>query len=248
MSELVYYDLKGSATMSPSLPVQVARELGRRIVAGNFEPGSLIDDENALAERYQVSRVVVRDAVKILVGKGLLDVRRGIGTRVKPRHQWIMLDDDVLAWHLTAPPSIDFLKQLMDIRLAFEPKASRWAAERATDENIAEIDAAIKAMEAEKGSIENFIVADAKFHRAVLKAAHNEFLSAMEGVIYSAILVSVRLTNQDPRSNAKSVPYHREVFEAIALKNGDKAEKLTVKLLGDACRKLEAEFEEFKTR
>lgn len=103
MSELTYYDLRRSNAMSPSLPVQVAKELGRRIVAGTYTPGSLIDDENRLAERFQVSRVVVRDAVKILVGKGLLDVRRGIGTRVKTRDNWALLDDDVLAWHLSAP-------------------------------------------------------------------------------------------------------------------------------------------------
>lgn len=120
----------------------MARELGRRIVAGTYEPGTLIDEENILATRYRVSRVVIRDAVKILVGKDLLDVRRGIGTRVRARNQWSMLEDDVLAWHLSAPPNPAFLKQLMEIRLAFEPKASRWAAKRATDEDIAEIEAA----------------------------------------------------------------------------------------------------------
>ena len=242
MSELVYYDLKETATMAPSLPVQVARELGRRIVAGTMEAGSLIDDENTLAERFKVSRVVIRDAVKILVGKGLLDVRRGIGTRVRPRSQWVLLDDDVLAWHLSAPPDAGFLAQLMEIRTAFEPKASRWAAERATAEDIEEIERAVQRMEEEQSSVENFIVADAWFHRAVLRAAHNEFLTAMEGVIYSAILVSVRITNQDPRENDKSIAYHRDVFEAIASKDADRAEKLTGTLLGDASRRLKGEF------
>ena len=242
MSELVYYDLKRAANMTPSLSVQVARELGRRIVAGTFEPGALIDDENALAERFQVSRVVVRDAVKILVGKGLLDVRRGIGTKVRPRNEWILLDDDVLAWHITATPRIEFINQLMDIRLAFEPKAARWAAERATPEDIEEIDKACKRMEEETGSIEKFIVADALFHKAMLKAAHNEFLNAMEGVIYSALLVSVRITNQDPRNNTQSVPFHREVYDAVAKGDGKKAEQLTEKLLNDAIRRLKENF------
>ena len=67
MSELIYYDLKQTSGMAASLSVQVAKEIGRRIVSGSFEAGSLIDDEDALAKRYQVSRVVVRDAVKILV-------------------------------------------------------------------------------------------------------------------------------------------------------------------------------------
>ncbi|TRX57987.1 FadR/GntR family transcriptional regulator [Thalassomonas sp. M1454] len=243
MSELVYYDLKNATKMSPSLSVQVARELGRRIVAGSFEPGALIDDENALADRFQVSRVVVRDAVKILVGKGMLDVRRGIGTKVRPRNEWTLLDDDVLAWHITATPNPEFINQLMDIRLAFEPKAARWAAERATPEDVKLIEDACLQMEQESGSIEKFIVADALFHQAMLKAAHNEFLNAMEGVIYSALLVSVRITNQDPRKNSHSVEFHREVCNAVANGDGDEAERLTEKLLTDAIRRLKENFD-----
>ena len=242
MSELVYYDLKETANMTPSMPMQLARELGRRIVAGSIETGTMLDDENALAERYEVSRVVVRDAVKILVGKGLLDVRRGIGTRVRPRDRWVLLDDDVLAWHLSAPPSASFLAQLMEIRLAIEPKASRWAAERATTEDIAEIEKALQGMEDATGSSESFIIADALFHKAVLKAAHNEFLSGFEGVIYSALLVSVRITNKDPRDNGASIPFHRDVFDAIAEHDGERAENLTQKLLSDASRRLKSKF------
>lgn len=242
MSELVYYDLKRAASMTPSMPIQVAREIGRRIVAGTIEVGTLIDDEATLTEKYQVSRVVIRDAVKILVGKGLLDVRRGIGTRVKPRNQWVLADDDVLAWHISAPPNKDFINQLMDIRLAFEPKAARWAAERATPEALAEIEAACIGMEKEKGTVEKFIIADALFHRAVLRAARNDYLTAMEGVIYSALLISVQLTNADPRENSSSVEFHREVYQAIADKDGTQAELLTEKLLKDAIRRLQEAF------
>ncbi|SFC75970.1 transcriptional regulator, GntR family [Microbulbifer thermotolerans] len=238
MSELVYYDLKRSASMSPSLSVQVARELGRRIVAGAIETGTLLDEENALAERFKVSRVVIRDAVKILVSKGMLDVRRGIGTRVRPRTDWILLDDDVLAWHLSAPPNHEFLKQLLEIRIAFEPKAARWAAERGTEEDIATIRAACDQMEASVGSSEGFVVADALFHKAILSAAHNDILTAIEGVIYSALLVSIKITNQTRESNLQSVPFHREVLEAIAARDGDLAEQLTSKLLEDAAERL----------
>ena len=241
MSEMVYYDLKQTSNMALSMPAQMARELGRRIVAGTIEPGTLIEDENSLAERYSVSRVVVREAVKILVGKGLLDVRRGIGTKVRPRDRWILLDDDVLAWHLSAPPKREFLVQLLEIRLGMEPKASRWAAERATKEDLQEISDAVDRMAAEQGSTEQFIIADALFHKAVLKAAHNEFLSAMEGVIYSALLISVRITNKDPRENGASIPFHRDVYEAIAAGDGDKAEQMTEDLLNDARRRLKLE-------
>ncbi|MBQ4828171.1 FadR/GntR family transcriptional regulator [Alteromonas stellipolaris] len=242
MNELVYYDLKRAAKMTPSLSVQVAKEIGRRVVAGSLEPGTLLEEENSLAERYQVSRVVIRDAVKILVGKGLLDVRRGIGTKVRPRSEWTLLDDDVLAWHITAPPNQHFISQLMDVRLAFEPKAARWAAERANPEALKEIEEAVVRMEQESGSLEKFIVADALFHQAVLRAAQNEFLTSMEGMIYSALLVSVRITNQDPRKNSDSVKFHRDLYEIIAKGDGDGAEVLTEKLLNDAIRRLKEAF------
>ncbi len=238
MSELVYYDLKQSSTMTPSMPIQVARELGRRIVAGHYKPDEMLDEENTLAERYKVSRVVVRDAVKILVGKGMLDVRRGIGTKVRSRDQWSMLDDDVLAWHLSFPPNFEFLKQLMDIRISIEPKASRWAAERGTNEDIEAIHKAYLDMEEKEGNEQSFVVADAVFHHKILLAAHNEFLKSIEGVVFSALLVSIKLTNTDPNSNKKSLPYHKELYQAIAARDGELAEKLSDDLLQHANKKL----------
>lgn len=238
MSELVYYDLKNTSSMAPNLPVQVARELGRRIVSGSFEAGYMLDEEGTLADRFQVSRVVIRDAVKILVSKGLLEVRRGIGTKVKRRDQWILWDDDVLAWHIAASPNPEFLRQLMDVRIAFEPKAARWAAQRGSAEDILNIEKAIIKMELEKGSVEKFIVADALFHKAVLSAANNEFLNSMEGVIYSALLMSVNITNKDPRENDTTISFHREVYEAINQRDGKLAETLTENLLSDASRRL----------
>ncbi len=235
---MIYYDLKQVAGLAPSLATQVAREIGRRIVSNSYAPGDLVEDEGALAERYQVSRSVIRDAVKILVGKGLLEVRRGIGTRVRSRSSWGLLDDDVLAWYQSAPPDADMLRQLMDIRLVFEPKAARWAAERGSAEAHQQIGAAVERMEAEKGSVEDFVVADAVFHRSILRATENEFLVALEGIIFSALLSSIRLTNVDPRSNEASLPFHRSVYEAIAARDGDRAEKVMEQLLGDTGRRL----------
>lgn len=238
MSELTYYDLRKTNSMSPSLPVQVAKELGRRIVAGTFAPDTLIDDENKLSERYQVSRVVIRDAVKILVGKGLLDVRRGIGTRVKPRSQWALLDDDVLAWHLSAPLNPEFLTQLMEFRLAFEPQAAGFAAERATSDDIMKIQSALDDMARLTDDVDQFVVADANFHSAILRASHNEMFISMECVIFSALLVSIRVTNQSSEENKASIPFHKEVFDAIRAKDSEKARKLTDSLLSDASQRL----------
>ncbi len=240
MNELMFYDLKRNAAMVPSLSSQVARELGYRIVSSIYPPGALIDDEAELCKRFHVSRSVVRDAVKVLAGKGLLEVRRGIGTRVRPRRDWGILDGDVLAWHLSAPPNRDFLNDLMDTRQIFEPKAAAWAAQRATASERAKIATACRRMEEEKGSVEDFVVADAHFHRDILLASHNEFLSALEGVVYSALLVSIRLTNKDPRDNEDSLGFHRAVSDAIACCDAAKAEQSMQILLADARRRLES--------
>lgn len=239
MSEIIYYDLLGSGGLATSLPSQVARELGRRVVSGAYRPGDLIEDEGGLATRYNVSRTVIREAVKILSAKGLLDVRRGIGTSVEPRSSWKLLDEDVLAWHQSAPPRTDTLKQLMELRFALEPNAARWAAQRATGDDLREITGAVEKMERQSDDADSFIIADAGFHRAVLKAAHNEFLAALEGVIYAALLTSIRLTNPDLRSNESSVPFHRAVSDAIAARDQQTAEEEMRRLLIDAAHRLE---------
>ncbi len=232
MSELLYYDLKNAAGFVPSLATQICRELGRRIVAGNLREGELIDDENRLCERFGVSKPVIREAVKLLVGKGMLEVRRGHGTRVRRRASWNLLDDDVLAWHQGVAPRSDFLRQLMDVRQVIEPNAAAWAARSATGAQIDAICQAQAKMEA-ASSVQDFVVSDALFHKAVLRAANNEVLMAMEGVIFSSLLSSIRLTNADPRDNKRSVPLHRKVLNAIEARSEEAASKAMTRHLED---------------
>ena len=96
-------------------------------------------------------------------------------------------------------------------------------------------------MEDEKGSIEDFVVADAQFHQSIIRAADNEILESMEGVIISALLNSIRITNKDPRENTDSIPFHSEVTEAIVKRDSDLAELSMKKLLGDAEKRFKKE-------
>ena len=100
-------------------------------------------------------------------------------------------------------------------------------------------------MEQDALSIEDFVVADALFHRAVLRAANNEILRSMEGVIFSALLSSIRLTNNDPRENRTSIPFHREVLEAILERNAATAEEKMQRHLDDTRERLSAAVEGF---
>ncbi len=238
MTELLFYDLKNMAGLVPGLAAQICRELGRRIVAGSIREGELIEDETTLATRFGVSKSVIREAAKLLVSKGMLDIRRGSGTRVRHRESWMLLDDDVLAWHQSVNPRPDFLKQLMDIRQLMEPKAAAWAAEFGSRAAHEEIESSQLRMEKRQRSVEDFVVADALFHRSILRATKNEVLIAMEGVIFSALLGSIKLTNADPRENEKSIPFHREVMEAVLERDAEKAEMKMKELLIEANERL----------
>lgn len=248
MTELLFYDLKNSQGVTPGLATQVCRELGRRIVSGSYTEGGLIDDETKLSERFGVSKSVIREAIKLLVAKGLLDVRRGSGTRVRGRHQWMLLDDDVLAWHQSVTPKPDFLRQLMDMRLMMEPKAASWAAEFGTQSGLDGIALAQKKIESNAASIEDFVIADAQFHQSVLRAAGNEFLRSLEGVVFSALLTSIRLTNNDPRDNEASIPLHRAVMTAILDRDPVAAEREMFAHLDDTTTRLKGAVEGFLPR
>ena len=92
MNEMLYYDLKDASGVAPGLAMQISRELGRRIVAGHYKEDALIEDEGKLSQRFGVSKSVIREGVKLLVSKGLLEVKRGSGTRVRRRASWALLD------------------------------------------------------------------------------------------------------------------------------------------------------------
>lgn len=238
MNEEMFYNLKRSAGMPNSMATRIASALGRKIVAQDYPVGDLIEDEAALSESFGVSRSVVRDAVKILVGKGLLEVRRGIGTRVQERGKWGLLDDDVLAWHQSAHQSAAFLDQLLDVRLMIEPQAARWAAERGTDGELAAIEAAQDQMEAEHSDLQEFVTADAAFHSAILHASNNEFLKLMEGAMISALLTSIKLTTVNLQEKQSVIPYHRAVTDAILQRNGALAEQKMEDHLADTKARL----------
>ncbi|WP_420550734.1 FadR/GntR family transcriptional regulator [Litorivicinus lipolyticus] len=238
MSESLFYKLHGSTTTKASFSSQIAREIGRDIVSAVLAEGSVMPDEGALAAQYDVSRTVIRDAVKLLSTKGLLDVRRGNGTHVRARSNWDLLDHDVLAWHQSAPVNPQFLKELLQLRLMVEPAGAYYAAELGSDESHREIARAFSAMQTEQGDIERFVTADALYHRAILRSTNNTLLRSMEGVIYSALLISIRLTNTDPRENELSLPFHQAVSDAIQARDSCGAEQSMRLMLIDTQNRL----------
>ena len=107
-----------------TMSAQVAKILGTRIVGGEFKPGELLPVEAELCTLFGVSRTTIREAIKQLASKRLIEVSPKIGTRVQPFADWNLLDRDVLAWRLHAQFDSKIVDDIFEMRLCFEPRAS----------------------------------------------------------------------------------------------------------------------------
>ncbi|MEO7246756.1 MAG: FadR/GntR family transcriptional regulator, partial [Rubrivivax sp.] len=177
-----------------SLSAQVADELGRRIVARRYAPNATLPPEAALLQEFGVSRSVLRDAIKSVASKGLLEVRQRRGTTVTPRHRWNMLDGEVLGWIVQSGADPQLLISLTELRLIVEPGACVLAAARGDEQALQRVEAAWARMVKHADDRARFVEADRDFHVALLMAAGNEYLGAVCTAIAAALTVSLRFT------------------------------------------------------
>lgn len=229
--------------MRQNLCGQVVDDLGRRIVRGEVQPGDTLPQEPSLCEELGVSRTVVREAVKVLTAKGLVDSRPKRGTVVRPDRSWNMLDAEVLQWRTEADPGGQHLAHLTELRLAVEPAAAAMVASRASDAELARIAEAFQAMVDSVASVEKFLDADLRFHVEVLHASGNPFFAPVANVVSSALLSSLRVTNRKPEDNVTSLPVHERVLKAIYARKPATAEKAMKRLLSDAAARIERNME-----
>lgn len=194
---------------------QVVHAIGRQILRGEIRPGEVVPPQPGL----RASRTVLREAIKVLAAKGLVESRPKTGTRVRPRQSWNLLDPDVLAWQREGAPPAPFLRKLTEVRRIVEPAAAELAAQRVTARELAGMEDAFRSMEAaltgREPDFESFDLADMRFHRAILEGCHNDILEQMSGVVFGALLVSFRATSRLPGAAKGSLPKHRAILDAI---------------------------------
>lgn len=217
-----------------SLLGNVLSRIAGRIFSGELNPGDTLPNETDMMAELGVSRTTVREAVKILSGKGLVETRQRVGTRVLPRGHWNLLDGDVLGWMMVSMNPAMFMRELLEMRRIFEPEAAALAAVRATDTDIAKLVRACVTMESSDIDTETFVNADATFHETVLVAAHNQFLSSMGNGIRASLFIFLRLTTEDPGAFEKGQPHHRGVFDRIVARDPDGARAAMHELLDGA--------------
>lgn len=214
-----------------SLYNKVAHDLGQRIVRGDYKPGALLPNEAECGQIYKVSRTAVREAVKMLSAKGLIQSRPKIGSRVEPRSVWNLLDRDVLGWYCTTVDFQRFANDVQQIRMMIEPEAAALAASHRTALQLAEIEAAYRAMADAVGDEAAWNVADVKFHLAVLNASGNEFIPPFGRVIESLLANLFSVTVAHLRNRVKVLPLHEAILEAIRARKPERGRAAVRRLL-----------------
>src|ERR1700712_2746950 len=204
---------------------QVADRIGISIVRGDIVAGETLPSEMQICEMIDVSRTVVREAIRTLTGKGLVESRPKSGTRVRPPQQWNQLDPDVLRWRMETSDIDSYLAKLFQLRCAVEPAAAALAATRAGEEDIARIRAGYEGMVAAKVN-EKFVIADIAFHQAIYFATRNEFFwpiaQMFEITLRQSFTIAARGSHRE-----RALREHHAVLEAIAARDADGARDAT---------------------
>lgn len=213
------------------LHAQTVETLGSRIVRGHYEPGEALPPDQ-LENELGISKTVLREALRVLAAKGLVDARQKRGTVVQARAAWSLLDADLLRWQ-GGQPDAAFFVNLAEVRGIVEPAGARLAAERRTEDDLADLHAALDQMAHAGSDAPAVVAADLTFHQALLDAAHNELLSRMEVVIEAGLRARDAVVHSGEHW-PDSVPVHRAILEAIEVGDGPAAEQAMRRLLEQA--------------
>jgi DNA-binding FadR family transcriptional regulator len=199
-----------------NLHERIANTLGERIVSGLHPLGKPLPTEIELCASLNVSRSALREAFKLLAAKRLIVSRQKVGTLVRPRAEWNMLDPEVLAWMLRAAPTDEFVNGLFEVRKIVEPSAAALAAERRSLEALARIERALADMFRHQGNATELIEADLRFHQLILDATGNYFLASFGAVIENSLQASFRFSWAGGHHTPEySLRQHQGVMEAI---------------------------------
>ncbi|MEV7677018.1 FadR/GntR family transcriptional regulator [Streptomyces sp. NPDC056909] len=227
-------------TEGRGLHTRVLDALGLAITAGEYPEGSVVRTDE-VAQRFDVSRTVVREVVRVLESMHLVESRRRVGVTVRPTEEWNVYDPRVIRWRLAGTDRPRQLRSLTVLRSAVEPVAAGLAARHATPEQCAALtEQALGMVATSRGRrLEEYLVHDIAFHRVVLNASGNEMFARLGDVV--AEILTGRTHHQvmfdDP--DPAAVTLHVGVAEAVREGDAARAEELTREIAVGALQELD---------
>ncbi len=202
-----------------ALSVQVVDEVGGWILTGRNQPGDVLPSEQALSDQFGVSKTVIREAMKILASKGLVTIRQGIGTTVRPREQWHPFDPLILRYQQQGTTFVD----LLQARHILEPEVAALACGRSSDAEFLDQLFAYVEKGGQVTTVEDHVHYDLAFHQALANATGNQMLVIMMNSIGQFLRASREALFQVPGALGRSVDFHREIYGAVARNDPDAA-------------------------
>lgn len=223
--------------MLPARPLanlhgQVSEIIALRIFRGLYAPGEVLPTERALYEELGVSRTTLREAMKNLSAKGLVVIGPSVGTRVRARSDWNLLDAETMRWRLKLGVTARLIEDIYELRECFEPFASRYAAERGTAAQHLDIAASYRRLAAsqEAGGRQS-VDADLQFHKSILASSGNEMLSALGVIVQGALEASFQIARAHAKLSAADIGQHKAIMDAILARDGVTAMRATETIL-----------------
>lgn len=228
----------GGPLKRPRVQKNITRSIATDICADIFPVGSMLPTENELCVRYGVSRTVIRESLKILASKGMLRSRSRVGTQICEKEEWNILDQQVLEWIGPRIFELDLLQCVLDARRAIEPYAAELAAERASFQEIADIENAWQRMSDVESDVTAFTRADVAFHTGLLKASHNQVFMQLSSIISAALEFSLYASNEAVETRSEALDVHRALIEALRMRDKAAARDCSQRMLAIASRDL----------
>ena len=200
-----------------SLARALTAELVDRIVSGVHPPGSTLPPEPVLCENYSVSRTVVREAMKVLQEKGLVQVRQGFGTVVTPAASWDMLDELVLGAAIAEDSTLSILDDLVVTRRLLESDMANVTARSADEKTIEQLRTLVGTMDELVDDPITYADHDRAFHDTIMQASGNRIARAVVRSLETQAINTARYMGRTERALCvASNRGHRQIYERIA--------------------------------
>jgi len=211
-------------TTGVDVRARMVREIAVRIVSGAWQTGSALPSENTLCAKFGVSRSSLREALRILAEKGLIEVRHGFRTRVRADECWDFLDAVVLnARREAGSMPTGVRRELFEAGAIIEFAAAALAAQRARNEDCLRFSAALEKMRRSMSRPARFAGAALEFHRALLQASRNRVLVRMADPLRE--LIGYALPGVDASSSdlQRIFQHHVAILKAVRMHDVDAA-------------------------